>query len=97
MYSPTTRGVLQGSIIGPLLFLVYINDLPNCLSDGFPRMFAGDTNVCFSIENLSELENAIYSSLINLNRWLIANKLSLNIVKTVFMVIGSRQGLYSNI
>ena len=91
--STTTRGVPQGSIIGPLLFLVYINDLPNCLGDGFPRMFADDINISFSSENLSELENVINSSLINLNKWLIANKLSLNIAKTEFMVIGSRQRL----
>ena len=91
--STTTIGVPQGSIIGPLLFLVYINDLPNCLGDGFPRMFADDTNISFSSENLFELENAINSSLINLNKWLIANKLSLNIAKTEFMVIGSRQRL----
>ena len=73
--SPTTKGVPQGSIIDPLLFLVNINDLPNCLSDGFPRMFADDTNISFSSEKHSDLENDINSSLINLNRWLIVNKL----------------------
>jgi hypothetical protein len=89
--SSTSRGVPQGSIIGPLLFLVYINDLPNCLNEGFTRMFADDTNLHFSSDNLSHLEFLMNSSLINLNRWLIANKLSLNIAKTEFMIIGSRQ------
>ena len=91
--SSTSRGVPQGSIIGPLLFLVYINDLPNCLNEGFTRMFADDTNLNFSSDNLSHLEFLINSSLINLNRWLIANKLSLNIAKTEFMIIGSCQHL----
>ena len=44
---PVTCGVLQGSIIGCLLFLIYINDLPSCLSVGSPRMFADDTNITF--------------------------------------------------
>ena len=88
-----TKGVPQGSIIGPLLFLVYINDLPNCLNEGFPRMFADDTNISFSSNTLSDLENRINFELQSLNRWLLANKLSLNIAKTEFMVIGSRQRL----
>jgi hypothetical protein len=58
-------------------------------------MFADDTNLNFSSDNLSHLEFLINSSLINLNRWLIANKLSLNIAKTEFMIIGSRQRLAS--
>ena len=88
-----TKGVPQGSIIGPLLFLVYINDLPNCLNEGIPRMFADDTNISFSSNSLSDLEHLINFELQSLNRWLIANKLSLNIAKTEFMVIGSRQRL----
>ena len=91
--STITRGVPQGSIIGPFLFLVYINDLPNCLNEGFPRMFADDTSISYSSYNPTDLENLMNSSLVNLNRWLIANKLSLNIAKTEFMVIGSRQRL----
>ena len=56
-------------------------------------MFADDSNISFSGTILFELENLMNSSLINLNRWLIADKLSLNIAKTEFMVIGSRQCL----
>jgi hypothetical protein len=56
-------------------------------------MFADDTNLNFSSDNLSHLEFLMNSSLITLNRWLIANKLSLNIAKTEFMIIGSRQRL----
>ena len=56
-------------------------------------MFADDTNISYSSNNPTDLENLMNSSLVNLNRWLIANKLSLNIAKTEFMVIGSRQRL----
>ena len=90
---PITCGVPQGSIIGPLLFLVYINDLPNCLDLAVPNMFADDTNVSLSADNLNDLQITINSELHNLNSWLKANKLSLNIAKTEFMVIGSWQKL----
>lgn len=88
-------GVPQGSIIGPLLFLIYINDLPNCLSSASAKMFADDTNISSAAESLSELEPMINHELMNLAVWLKANRLSLNIAKTEFMIIGSRQKLHA--
>ena len=88
-------GVPQGSILGPLLFLIYINDLPNSLhlQNAVPRMFADDTNLTLSARTLTELELALAPELNNLSCWLKANKLSLNVAKTELMVIGSRQRL----
>ena len=86
-------GVPQGSILGPLLFLIYINDLPNSLRGAVPRMFADDTNLTLSAKTLTELKLALTPELNNLSCWLKANKLSLNVVKTELMIIGSRQRL----
>ena len=83
-------GVPQGSILGPLLFLLYINDLPHCLSKTKPRLFADDTNLTASANSMTDLEAAVNSDLENLRKWLIANKLSLNVAKTEFILIGSK-------
>jgi hypothetical protein len=83
-------GVPQGSILGPLFFLLYINDLPHCLNKTKPRLFADDTNLTASANSMTDLETAVNSDLENLRKWLIANKLSLNVAKTEFMLIGSK-------
>ena len=89
--NPVTCGVPQGSNLGPLLFLIYINDLPNCLKCATPRIFADDTSISYVANSMDELQSVVNSELENLHKWLNTNKLSLNIAKTEFMIIGSRQ------
>jgi hypothetical protein len=83
-------GVPKGSILGPLFFLLYINDLPHYLNQTKPQLFADDTNLTASANSMTDLETAVNSDLENLRKWLTANKRSLNVAKTGFMLIGSK-------
>ena len=81
-----THGVPQGSVLGPLLFLLYINDFSKC-SDLFDsHIFADDTNLFYSNSNLAELESVVNYNLKMVSDWLMANKVSLNIDKTNFII-----------
>ena len=81
--------------MGPLLFLLYINDLPNCLTNCVPWMYADDTHLTYAGDNTGDIESRLNHDLENVKKWLIANKLTLNMTKTEFMLIGSRQRLYA--
>ena len=79
--------------MGPLLFLLYINDLPNCLEFSTPGMFADDTQLSVAATNLGELEQLLNRDIPNLDIWLRANRLAANATKTLFMVIASNYKL----
>ena len=80
-------GVPQGSILGPLLFLIYMNDLPNCLCNSKVILFADDTILYASSDNIVNQYDLINHDLDNLTDWFRANKLSLNTSKTHYMLI----------
>ena len=80
--SPITVGVPQGSILGPLLFLIYINDLPSALDKLVPVMFADDTNLVLRGKHLPEVVATLNCELESLNDFFKANKLKLNADKT---------------
>ena len=88
-------GVSQGSILGLLLFLLYVNDLPISSNVLVPIMFAGHTNFFFEHSNINTLFKTVNGELIKINEWFSANKLSLNAGKTKFLLFHKSGKKYS--
>ena len=92
-----TCGVPQGSVLGPLFFLLFINDLPNCCPSGEVRIFADDTNVFFHCNNIKELIKLGQTILNQLHSWFTANKLTLNTDKSSFTIFRSKKKVIHNL
>ena len=86
-----TCGVPQGSILVPVLFILYINDMCNVSMLMKSICIADDTNFFYSGDNLSKVCETVSTELDKLHRWFQVNKLSLNISKTNFMIFGNKR------
>ena len=86
-------GVPQSSCLGPLLSLIYISDQPFPLKRAKAKKYADDTAISFSSDNIEEIDAVLNAGLACLEKWLPGNKLSLNVVKSQAMIIGSSQKL----
>ena len=100
-YRNIQHGVPQGSVLGPLLFLIYINDLNTCIYHSTTRHFADDTNLLYATD-LSKPRNRnivrnLNKDLKSLNHWLLANKISLNSTKTELIIFRNKSTKIPNL
>ncbi len=87
---PVNHGVPQGSVLGPILFIFYINDIVDSVKKCKIQMFADDTLIYMSSNNCEDLCKILNEDLLNIDRWLKFNSMSLNPTKTKYMIVTNR-------
>ena len=85
-----SHGVPQGSILGPLLFTIFINDLPDIFKRSSVHLYADDTVIYFSHGDAKEVQSVLNSEMLKLDDWMRTNNLFINYTKTVCMLFGTR-------
>ena len=85
-----SSGVPQGSVLGPFLFKVFINDLPN-ITQLSATLFADDACLSYSHDSFMHIQDFVNNELKKVETWMLANKLKLNVRKTNYMLVHRRQ------
>ena len=89
-------GVPQGSCLGPLLFLLFINDIPLSLHDSKMTMYAHDTSLAYDSNSIDDMTKAMNTELESLRKWLHGNKLTLNAATTTSLIIDTNRKLHES-
>ena len=84
-------GFPHGSCLGPLLFLIYINDPPKAVQNSAISTYGDDTSLCYQSSHINVLNEAINSDLKQMDTWLRGNKLSWNVARTNSMLYSTKQ------
>lgn len=93
---PSVTGVPQGSVLGPFLFNLYVNDIANILQDCDIYMYADDIVICCSGRNVQEMIIKLNGDVKKLENWCECNKMKINPKKSKVMIVGSRNMLYKH-